>query len=78
MPQHESGDDQASSFDEEMAKGTRPDTDRIEESEQANSTPSLADGHPDIDDFGFKQASEKAKRFPQTPGVYLMKDLAGI
>jgi len=32
--------------------------------------------HPDIAAFGFKQASEKVKRFPQSPGVYLMKDAA--
>lgn len=27
--------------------------------------------------FGFRRASEKVKTFPQTPGVYLMKDHAG-
>jgi excinuclease ABC subunit C len=29
------------------------------------------------DSFGFRRAAEKAKSFPQTPGVYLMKDHAG-
>lgn len=29
------------------------------------------------DDFGHRQAAAKVREFPQTPGVYLMKDLAG-
>ena len=29
------------------------------------------------DSFGFRRAAEKVRSFPQTPGVYLMKDLAG-
>jgi excinuclease ABC subunit C len=33
----------------------------------------IADGN-----FGFRRASEKVKTFPQTPGVYLMKDAAGV
>lgn len=33
----------------------------------------IADG-----DFGFRRASEKVKTFPQTPGVYLMKDASGL
>ncbi len=28
-------------------------------------------------DFGFRRAAEKVRTFPQTPGVYLMKDAAG-
>jgi excinuclease ABC subunit C len=28
--------------------------------------------------LGFRRASEKVKTFPQTPGVYLMKDAAGV
>jgi excinuclease ABC subunit C len=28
--------------------------------------------------FGFRRASEKVKEFPQTPGIYLMKDSAGV
>ena len=28
-------------------------------------------------EFGFEHAAEKARRFPQKPGVYLMKDAAG-
>ena len=34
---------------------------------------------PDCDqhDFGFRQACAKVREFPQTPGVYLMKDAAG-
>src|SRR5260221_14614997 len=27
--------------------------------------------------FGFRQALEKVREFPQTPGIYLMKDGAG-
>lgn len=30
------------------------------------------------DDFGFRKAAEKVRSFPQTPGVYLMKDQAGV
>lgn len=30
------------------------------------------------DDFGFRTAAEKVRSFPQTPGVYLMKDQAGV
>jgi excinuclease ABC subunit C len=33
----------------------------------------IADGN-----LGFRRASEKVKTFPQTPGVYLMKDAAGV
>ncbi len=33
----------------------------------------IADGN-----FGFRRASEKVKTFPQSPGVYLMKDAAGV
>ena len=28
-------------------------------------------------DFGFRRAAAKVREFPQTPGVYLMKDSAG-
>lgn len=28
--------------------------------------------------FGFRRASEKVKTFPQSPGVYLMKDASGV
>lgn len=30
------------------------------------------------DNFGFRRAAEKVKSFPQTPGVYLMKDHSGV
>ncbi|MCE3017494.1 MAG: excinuclease ABC subunit UvrC [Pirellula sp.] len=30
------------------------------------------------DNFGFRRAAEKVREFPQTPGVYLMKDVSGI
>ncbi len=30
------------------------------------------------DEFGFRRAAEKVRSFPQTPGVYLMKDQAGV
>ena len=29
-------------------------------------------------DFGFRRAGEKVRTFPQTPGVYLMKDASGV
>lgn len=31
----------------------------------------------DSESFGFRRASEKVREFPQTPGVYLMKDASG-
>lgn len=45
----------------------------------------LTQGKPDGDgspedvgpQFGFKRAASKVREFPQSPGVYLMKDLAG-
>ncbi|MCY2975894.1 MAG: excinuclease ABC subunit UvrC [Planctomycetota bacterium] len=33
----------------------------------------IADGN-----LGFRRAAEKVKTFPQTPGIYLMKDAAGV
>ena len=30
------------------------------------------------DDFGFKKAAAKVRNFPQSAGVYLMKDVAGV
>ncbi len=33
----------------------------------------IADGN-----LGFRRASEKVKTFPQTPGIYLMKDVTGV
>lgn len=37
------------------------------------------DGTPENDDpqFGFKRAAAKVREFPQSPGIYLMKDVAG-
>ena len=32
---------------------------------------------PSDDSFGFRRAAEKVRSFPQTPGIYLMKDQAG-
>ena len=29
------------------------------------------------DEFGYRRAAAKVREFPQTPGVYLMKDAAG-
>ena len=31
----------------------------------------------DSHEFGFQRAAAKVREFPQTPGVYLMKDAAG-
>ena len=30
------------------------------------------------ENFGFRKAAEKVKEFPQSPGVYLMKDVSGV
>ncbi|MFN3192956.1 MAG: excinuclease ABC subunit UvrC [Aureliella sp.] len=38
---------------------------------------SRADDQSREETFGFRRASEKVKSFPQSPGVYLMKDNAG-
>ena len=40
--------------------------------------PSSAPPEDASDSFGFRRASEKVKSFPQTPGVYLMKDSSGV
>lgn len=36
-----------------------------------------ADAPPSDPEFGFRHAAAKVREFPQTPGVYLMKDSAG-
>jgi excinuclease ABC subunit C len=41
---------------------------------EANASPSSAPGEHA---FGLRRAAAKVREFPQTPGVYLMKDLAG-
>ncbi len=53
-------------------------SDRDPECDPAESA-ELSDGemNPDITELGFKQAAAKARKFPQVPGVYLMKDIAG-
>jgi excinuclease ABC subunit C len=47
----------------------------------------LVESSPDVlrridlllkDNFGFRRAAEKVKEFPQSPGVYLMKDVSGV
>ena len=47
-------------------------------SELSNETPAeeTTSDHPS--ELGFAFATEKVKTFPQVPGVYLMKDLAGV
>ncbi|MEO8498916.1 MAG: UvrB/UvrC motif-containing protein, partial [Planctomycetota bacterium] len=39
--------------------------------------PDTTEPAADDDDFGNRRAAAKVREFPQTPGVYLMKDLAG-
>jgi len=48
--------------------------------ENQSATPSTPEGESAKTsvNFGFRRASEKVKEFPQTPGVYLMKDTAGV
>src|SRR5580704_5963847 len=38
--------------------------------------PTAADGSGGAE-FGFRHAAAKVREFPQSPGVYLMKDVAG-
>jgi len=38
----------------------------------------LIDAHDESHSFGFRRAASKVRKFPQTPGVYLMKDMAGV
>jgi excinuclease ABC subunit C len=46
--------------------------------EAANAIDAAADMRADTKhEFGIRRAAAKAREFPQTPGVYLMKDLAG-
>lgn len=55
-------------------------TDEPQDSAQDEPSPKAPDesssSKPDTT-FGFRRAAEKVKTFPQTPGVYLMKDQAG-
>jgi len=44
--------------------------------ERTDPPPLPADDVPEHD-FGFRRAAAKVREFPQTPGVYLMKDAAG-
>ncbi len=44
----------------------------------AENTPSSDNSPPDPAETGFDQAAAKVRAFPQTPGVYLMKDAAGV
>ena len=46
---------------------------------KADSDPQIPGTNPPIPegDFGNRRAAAKVREFPQTPGVYLMKDLAG-
>jgi excinuclease ABC subunit C len=37
----------------------------------------ILEGAPDTMPAGFRRAAQKAREFPQTPGVYLIKDAAG-
>lgn len=48
-----------------------------QQKEETRATPHLADGVFADAPFGFKKAAEKVRSFPQSPGVYLMKDHAG-
>ncbi len=54
----------------------------MDESDIAN-TPTNSSKRPEPNstqsgNFGFRRAAEKVKTFPQTPGVYLMKDAGGV
>ena len=46
--------------------------------EQAAAPDQTASPDSSEETFGFRRASEKVKTFPQTPGVYLMKDHSGV
>ena len=47
--------------------------------QDAASPPTKPDLDPNAEkSFGFRKAAEKVKSFPQTPGVYLMKDHSGV
>ena len=50
-------------------------TNKPDESEQTDDT--LPASANDAHDFGFRRAAAKVREFPQTPGIYLMKDSAG-
>jgi len=47
----------------------------IPETEKSSSPPS---NDPLDGNFGFRKAAQKVRDFPQTPGVYLMKDASGV
>ncbi len=48
------------------------------ENQSATPSPPEVESSKASTNFGFRRASEKVKEFPQTPGVYLMKDTAGV
>ncbi|MFK7738654.1 MAG: UvrB/UvrC motif-containing protein [Pirellulaceae bacterium] len=62
---------------------TEPDSSNSDEPTEEQGQASPDSDLPSTSDkpeetFGFRRASEKVKSFPQTPGVYLMKDSSGL
>lgn len=62
---------------------SEPDDDAAARSSAAQESDDVSEVAPEscpdsgIDSFGFRRAASKVREFPQTPGVYLMKDSAG-
>jgi excinuclease ABC subunit C len=48
------------------------------EDSEPKSGQSKADSDPLAGNLGFRKAAQKVKEFPQTPGIYLMKDSSGV
>lgn len=66
-------DDASTANTDESAEATESiDADALQE--EQNAAPQEEVKH----EFGFRRAANRVREFPQTPGVYLMKDAAGV
>ena len=86
------GDQEPHLDDVSASAANHPSLDHVDGLNSAEASPAIShssqpgaidDRHSDrvgasADVLGFATAAEKVKKFPQTPGVYLMKDVAGV
>lgn len=63
--------------EEELLDSSATDAPKVEAADLADLAEVAAPPEQAVDAFGFRRAAEKVRSFPRTPGVYLMKDLAG-
>ena len=56
-----------------------PEPEKPDQSEPDASPSEFESGNEEVEaELGFEYAAAKVKKFPQSPGVYLMKDIAGV